>query len=183
MKSELLILFWSFIFCVLLMIRVVPKSKMKEAQIVFIFAQALAWIYEYVLVAMGYIEFPFREFPKASEMSFSLYYLIYPSIAVFFIFSYPPKGKKVKIIFHYLLFSFVAVGYSVVIEKFSELVKFKNGWKWYIVLLFVLFINIVIKLFYSWLFFASRKCRKMQRNLHRLAAVCFTLNFIQCFYR
>ncbi|WP_372439908.1 CBO0543 family protein [Priestia endophytica] len=70
----------------------------------FLFAQTLSWVYIFYSVYFKRVEFPFREFPYATKLSFSLYYMIYPAFAMSFELTYPKSKSGVRIILHYVLF-------------------------------------------------------------------------------
>ncbi|PKG22889.1 CBO0543 family protein [Niallia nealsonii] len=104
----------------------IPKQSRKTAQISFLFCQAIAWIFEYIQVYFGFVEFPFREFNYATKMNFSLYYIVYPTAGVFFILWYPLKAGKIRIIAYYFIFGMIVPTYSFLLEKYSSLVHFRR---------------------------------------------------------
>ncbi|MED3550079.1 hypothetical protein P4449_06445 [Cytobacillus praedii] len=56
-----------------LIVRFVPKDKIREAQLIFLFKQVLTWLFGLIVVEMGLIKYPYRLFfKKASKSSFSL---------------------------------------------------------------------------------------------------------------
>ncbi|MEH7109707.1 CBO0543 family protein, partial [Bacillus sp. JJ1764] len=78
MNREVLILISSWILSLYLLLKYTPTDSKRLAWITFIFVQAIAWLVEYIQMMFGLIEFPYREFNKATNMSFSLHYIVYP---------------------------------------------------------------------------------------------------------
>ena len=149
MNKEILILLTSWLISILLLVKYIPKDRKRNAHITFLFVQALAWIYEYIQLLLGVMEFPFREFDDATKMSFSLHYLIFPTFGVFFILLYPSDKKNLRIIIHYLIFAMVITTYSFLVERYSSLFNWKN-WNVYISFTNNLAILYIIKRFVFW---------------------------------
>ncbi|WP_404825461.1 CBO0543 family protein [Priestia endophytica] len=84
MKKEVVILVISWLLVIILYIGKVPRDIKGKAPISFLFAQTLSWVYIFYSVYFKRVEFPFREFPYATKLSFSLYYMIYPAFSSFF---------------------------------------------------------------------------------------------------
>ncbi|WML58799.1 CBO0543 family protein [Neobacillus sp. PS2-9] len=149
MRIEILILVSSWIICIFLLLRYVPVDKKRYAHITFLFSSTIAWIYEYLQVILGLVEFPFREFEVASKMSFSLHYFVYPTFCVFFILFYPLEKGKLRIIVHFLLNSIAISTYTLLIEKYSSLIDYLK-WNWFSSVLSNLILIYVIKKFVFW---------------------------------
>ncbi|WP_422762857.1 CBO0543 family protein [Priestia endophytica] len=89
----------------------------------FLFAQTLSWVYIFYSVYFKRVEFPFREFPYATKLSFSLYYMIYPDFAMFFELTYPKSKSGVRIILHYVLFLGMTELYAFFIRHYTDLAR------------------------------------------------------------
>jgi hypothetical protein len=149
MNKELIILVISWIVVVVCLVKFVPKEKVGVAHITFLFAQAFAWVFEYLQVRFHLVEFPFREFEYASKMSFTLHYLISPANAVFFMILYPKHKDRKQLAVYYGLFGLILPAYAFWIERYSSLMEYKK-WNWlaaYIVNVAALYI---IKKFVFW---------------------------------
>jgi len=149
MIKEILILLFSWLVSIYLLLKYIPKESKRYAHITFIFVQTIAWIFEYLQVLFGLVEFPFREFNTATKMSFSLHYFIYPTFVVFFIFLYPTEKVKLRICIHFLIFAIAIATYSIVIEKYSSLFYFKK-WNWFSSVISNLIILYIVKKFVFW---------------------------------
>lgn len=149
MNKEVVILLFSWLISILLLVKYIPIERKRTAHITFLFVQAIAWIYEYIQLLLGVMDFPFREFEDATKMSFSLHYLIYPTFGVFFIMLYPIDKKNQRIIIHYLIFAIAITVYSFLVEKYSSLFHWKS-WNVYISFIANLAILYIIKKFVFW---------------------------------
>jgi len=123
MKKEVVILVISWLLVIILYIGKVPRDVKGKAHISFLFAQTLSWVYIFYSVYFKRVEFPFREFPYATKLSFSLYYMIYPAFAMFFELTYPKAKSVARIIFHYVLSVGMTELYAFFIGHYTELAK------------------------------------------------------------
>ncbi len=149
MNKELVILLLSWIVCLFLLIKFIPKKKKRYYQIIFLFAHATAWIFQLIQVNMKLISFPYREFEQATKMSFSLYYLVLPTFAVFFILYYPEKKNWIRVWIHYLIFSNGMHLYMFLIERSSDLVH-DIDWHWWFAVSIDLIVLYLVKKFAFW---------------------------------
>ncbi|WP_400247405.1 CBO0543 family protein [Niallia sp. JL1B1071] len=149
MNKELVILFLSWITCLFLLIKFIPKEKKRYFQIIFLVAHATAWIVQYIQVNIRVVSFPYREFEHATKMSFSLYYLVLPTFAVFFMLYYPEKKNWMRVLIHYLLFSNAMHLYMFLVERHTELIHDIN-WHWWFAVSIDIFILYLVKTFAFW---------------------------------
>ncbi|MDZ5472385.1 CBO0543 family protein [Bacillus sp. 31A1R] len=128
---------------------IISKGRTRLTQITFLFTQALAWIFEFIITFFKLVEFPYREFKVATEMSFSLYYIVFPTVGVLFILYYPKQLNKLKLLFYYLFFSMVIPIFTFSLERYSKLFHFIN-WNWTVHVLADLLIFYILKTFIFW---------------------------------
>jgi len=67
----------------------IPKEKFRLALVSFLVFQALTWPASILLVELGRIEFPVREFPRATPVGFITNYIFYPTIFAWFVLMFP----------------------------------------------------------------------------------------------
>ncbi len=149
MSKEILILSLSWVIALYVLLMYIPKESRRLAHISFLFSQSIAWVIEYIQVLLGLVEFPTREFSQATNMSFSLHYIVYPTFGVFFILLYPKDKGNPRMMIHYLLFSMAISTYSVFVEKYSTLFEFHH-WGWLIGVIMNLFLLYIVKKFTFW---------------------------------
>jgi hypothetical protein len=148
MSKEFFILTFLWIISIITLFSI-SRGRTRLTQITFLFTQALAWLFEFTLVFFGLVKFPYREFKIATNMSFSLYYLIFPTVGVLFILFYPKKPIKLNLLLYYLFFSMVVPTFSSLAEKYSKLIQFIN-WNWEIHVIADLIIFYILKKFIFW---------------------------------
>ena len=127
----------------------VPKGKRREAQMIFLFSQSVGWLYVYIQTLSGRMVFPFREFPDATKMSLTLYYLFYPAIAVWFNLNYPEQ-KRLWLKAAYFIGS--AFGIQLIawlLAEYTDLMEYRK-YHWFLTFFINLSIIIVIRIFYVW---------------------------------
>lgn len=149
MVKEVLIILLSWLVSIFLLLKYVPKDSKRIAHITFLFSQAITWLYEYIQLVLGLLEFPFREFPTATKLSFSLPYIVYPTFGVFFILLYPKEKNKFRIFIYFMVFAIAMPTMTIMIEKYSSLFHFKN-WNFFTSVIINLFILYLIKRFVFW---------------------------------
>jgi len=82
----------------------IPKEKYRLALVSFLMFQSFTWPAIIILVELGKIEFPVREFTRATQGGFTTNYLFYPMIFVWFILMFPVRASLLKKILHYFIF-------------------------------------------------------------------------------
>ncbi|WP_147535835.1 CBO0543 family protein [Bacillus marasmi] len=129
----------------------VSKDRLREACLVFFFKQFMTWILGLVVVECGWIEYPVREFSKASGTSFSFEYFIYPAICVIFNLRYPYHKGKLHRIGWFLFFPTWMTILEVLIEEHTDLIEYIE-WSWYWTWLTLLITFFFSMHFYRWFF-------------------------------
>ncbi|NSL52366.1 CBO0543 family protein [Calidifontibacillus erzurumensis] len=156
----LLVFIW--LFCALLVAKLVPIHKIRNAIVTFFYKQSITWLFGLVVAESGLIKYPVREFPKAYKGSFSFEYFFYPSLCALFNIYYPEnKSKLIKFLYINIHTAIVTI-IEVILEKYTTLIKYVK-WKWYYsyITLFVTYFS--SRMFYKWFFkedFASQHDKK-----------------------
>jgi hypothetical protein len=78
----------------ILLILFVPKNKIREAHVSFLFMQALTWVLGLLVVQLKLIQYPIRSFSNATKISFDFEYFIYPAFSALFNLYYPEKKLR-----------------------------------------------------------------------------------------
>lgn len=128
-EAWILLILWAAALIVLF--RYFRKSNKRLAQMVFLCSQSIAWVYEFIQIKLHLVKFPYREFPFATDLSFSLHYMIFPTIGMLFILHYPQGRNKLRVMVHFLVFGLIIPTYSVVVERTTSLVEYLH-WNWVI---------------------------------------------------
>jgi hypothetical protein len=149
MLIDRIVLISAWVVTILLLILLTPRDKIREAHVLFMFKQVLTWITGLIVVEAGWIEYPVREFPKASASSFSFEYFIFPAVCIILVLRFPFH----KSIWHktgwLLLFPTGMTILEVLIERYTNLIKYIN-WSWYWSWLSLLLFDIITLCYYLW---------------------------------
>ena len=79
----------------------VPRNKIREAFLAFLICQLFSWPMSIAVSLLDLKEYPFRLFPRATEGSFILDYLVIPSVFTLFQVNYPDRKNRRIQFFHY----------------------------------------------------------------------------------
>ncbi|PKG23991.1 CBO0543 family protein [Niallia nealsonii] len=114
-----------------LLIVFIPKNKIREAQVSFLFKQLLTWIFGLIVVERNLITYPTRTFfSKSNKSSFTFEYFVYPSLCALFNTHYPyHKNLGFKFLYFFLHSAGITIT-EAVLEKYTSLIKY-NKWHWH----------------------------------------------------
>ncbi|NMD68754.1 hypothetical protein HHO41_00530 [Bacillus sp. DNRA2] len=151
MSKEIIVLISVWVLTIIGLLIWIPKDRLREAYLIFYFKQFMTWILGLIVVQCGWIEYPVREFAKASHTSFSFEYFIYPAICVIFNLHYPyHKGILPRMCWFIFFPSWMTI-VEVLIEKYTDLIKY-NEWKWYWTWISLYITFYFSMMFYRWFF-------------------------------
>jgi hypothetical protein len=102
----------------------IPKEKYRLALISFLVFQVITWAGSIILIQIGLIEYPVREFTRATRGSFVLLFVFLPMIYSWFILIYPNKAPLMMRILHYFIFTSISVWFMYFICVYTGLQKF-----------------------------------------------------------
>jgi len=146
MKVDQLIIYILYA-CTFISLAFIPKDKLRDASIIFLFQQAVTWFAGILAVGLNLLEYPVRELAKVNGTSFLYEFLIFPVISIFFCFYYPRNSKRWKKILYTSAFSTGLTIPEVIIEQYTNLIKYLR-WEWYDT-----WISVYATLFLAWVFY------------------------------
>jgi|SRR4051812_36892352 hypothetical protein len=151
-KAEKIIETSSWVVMSLLLIRFVPRNRIREAIVVFSFKQMLSWLFGLLVVEKKLISYPYRMFfKKALKSSFTFEFFIYPATCVFFNLHYPDKRGKLFKFFYHVSFPAIITFFEIIALKYTRLIKYKN-WTWYLTFLTLWATNYLSHVYHRWYF-------------------------------
>lgn len=149
MKMEYIVLISVWCLTIIGLLYYVRRYEIREALVIFLFKQMLTWAFGLLVVEFGLIEYPVREFQKASATSFSFEYFIYPAICVIFNLRYPINKGLLHRMGWFLFFPTWMTIMELLLEKNTDLIKYIH-WTWYWTWI-TLFITFYVSMkFYRW---------------------------------
>lgn len=156
MKIEYIIIGAEIILMIFLLWRFIPRDKIREAHVAFLFKQLLTWSMGIIVAELRLIEYPVRFFPYANKASFSFEFFLYPAICAIFITNYPEKKNAFDRFMYYAYFCTAMSIIEVVEERYTAILKYIH-WHWYFTWI-TLFMTFYFSIKYNeWFFRKERK--------------------------
>lgn len=149
---------------ILLLYLFVPKNKIREATIIFLFKQSIAWLFGLIVAEKKLIQYPVRFFSYSTRASFAFEYIVYPAICVLFNLTYPKNLYKGILHNAYITSGITAL--EVVLSKFTNVIEYRK-WNWYWTWVSIFIFNCLSRLFYCW-FFSQKKDASSDKPLDNL---------------
>lgn len=87
----------------------------------FLMGQSLTWLNVLIHCRLGMFAFPIREFPKATDVGFTLQYLLYPAVCGFCVL-FEPRGSFWKKMMYFLVWPTAVVIFRLVLIRYTQLI-------------------------------------------------------------
>lgn len=137
--------------CSFISLNFIPKSKWREASIIFLSQQLITWFLGLLIVELHFIEYPIRELSKVNRSSFVYEFLLFPLVSVFFCIYFPTtKAKWYKLLYISAFCTGISVP-EVTFEKYTNLIHYIH-WGWYFTWLSTFSTLVLVYIFYKWYF-------------------------------
>lgn len=134
-----------------LLLKFIPRDKIRHASLAFLFKQVLTWLFGLVVVDKGLIKYPSRFFKKANKTCFSFEYFIYPAFCAIFNVHYPEEKNKFIKLLYYLFHSGILTFGEILAERYTNIISYIK-WKWYFSFITMGVTNYISRVFYRWFF-------------------------------
>ena len=151
MNRDLLILIAAWIITIIILILYIPKEKLREAQLVFLFILSITWLIGLMVVEFKLIEYPVEFFEYATQTSFTFEYFIFPSLCAVFNMNYPENKSNLKQFMHYFNFCSVMTIIEVICERYTNIITYLN-WTWYVTWITLFITFYASRQYYLWFF-------------------------------
>lgn len=129
----------------------VPKDKIREAIMIFLFKQMITWVIGLAVAELKLLEYPVREFSYATRASFGFEYFIYPAISVIFNLHYPAGKKPFRQFMHYASYCSAITVLEVICERYTNIIRYIH-WEWYVTWISLFITFYISRKFYLWFF-------------------------------
>ncbi|MCL6571026.1 MAG: hypothetical protein K6T88_05005 [Bacillus sp. (in: Bacteria)] len=150
MSKEVLILTLIWVVGITSFVLFIPKNSRRRFIFAYLACQCLTWLNSLILVQFNLISFPFREFPKATDIPFTTSSFFYPIIYAFYI-HYNQKGQEIgRLLYLSIWVSGIAL-FVELVEKYTDLIKF-DSFTWYWTWLNYFIIFALSNIIYRWFF-------------------------------
>ncbi|MCC2684597.1 MAG: hypothetical protein K0R75_1496 [Paenibacillaceae bacterium] len=139
-----------------LMLFFIPRARIREAAVSFMFTQLLSWILGYLVVYFGLLSYPKHFFATATDTSFTYEFLAFPAISAIMNVHFP-TGKPVWLqIGYWLLFPTVLTLVEIVLVHYTNLILYIH-WAWYISWISIAATMLLAFAFHNWFVTGSWK--------------------------
>ncbi|WP_281413943.1 CBO0543 family protein [Clostridium polyendosporum] len=135
----------------ILLILFVPRNKIREAHVIFLFVQVITWLVGLIVVEYRLIEYPDRFFEYSTKTSFAFEYFIYPSICIIFNLYYPEKKNIFRQFMHNAYYCTGITITEVLCERYTNIIKYIH-WSWYITWITLFITFYASRIYYVWFF-------------------------------
>jgi hypothetical protein len=148
----------------------IPKEKARKALLSFMVFQATTWLVSiilvqsgktsypvtlmgiwFIVVELGWIEYPVREFHKANATSFTFEYIVLPLICIFFNLYFPENKGLYKKTKYYITFLTIFTLIEYTVEKYTLIIKYVH-WEWYTTFITMGMLIYFVRSVYKWFF-------------------------------
>ncbi|WP_047985552.1 CBO0543 family protein [Ornithinibacillus californiensis] len=142
----------AWIVTALLLIKYVPKNRIREAQVAFSFKQLITGLFGLLVVENKLISYPKRLFfKKTIKSSFTFEYFVYPALCTIFNLYYPEKKNNFIKLLYILFHSAIITVFESLALKYTKLIRYKK-WTWYWSLLTMGLTNYLSHIYFRWFF-------------------------------
>ncbi|MFE8699846.1 CBO0543 family protein [Cytobacillus sp. FJAT-54145] len=157
----------AWIIASILLVKFIPRNKIREAHVSFLFKQVVTWLFGLVVVEKKLITYPFRTFFKRSnKASFTFEYFVYPALCSLFNVHYPEKRNNIIKIMYYLFHTSVITFFEIIAVKYTKLIKY-NNWAWYWSFITIWSTYYLSRIYYRWFFLGQSNNKKVFYNLFK----------------
>ncbi|MGX6443915.1 CBO0543 family protein [Neobacillus sp. K501] len=133
----------------------IPKNKIRLAAVAFLFQQVITFLIGLVVVELGLLLYPVRLFASINRTSFTFEFYAFPVISAAFNVWYPNNRSTLIQWGYYIGFSSVLTIIEVIIEKYTNLIKYIH-WDWYVSWITICLALFLARLFCVWFFAKGR---------------------------
>ncbi|RAU91987.1 CBO0543 family protein [Paenibacillus sp. YN15] len=149
LERGILVAFWLICFAIGMFL--VPRNRLKEGCILFLSAQVITWPVGLLLVELGLITHPVREFPIATRANFTLNYLLYPMVSMAVLLYYPTFAPKWKRAVYQVVTVGGLSGLMQLVDAYTDLIHHVK-FNWLLSFLIMLFALNATRTYTAWYF-------------------------------
>ncbi|WP_368658711.1 CBO0543 family protein [Metabacillus halosaccharovorans] len=142
----------AWIVTTVLLIKFVPRKRIREAIVSFLFKQVITWLYGLLVVEKDLITYPTRLFfKKTIKSSFTFEYFVYPGLCALFNLYYPENKPKIIKVLYYSFHTSIITIFEIIAVKYTNLIKY-NKWSWYWSFITIYMSYFLSRIFQRWFF-------------------------------
>jgi hypothetical protein len=131
----------------------IPANKRREGWIAFLMCQAISWIGALLEVRLGWISFPVREFPIATDLGLTNEFFFYPLCCAFY-YIFEPRSARTSRLLYSLVWIFGVGAFDGLLSEYTDLLEY-GGYNWYWNVLETGLVFVATNLYTRWFFKSS----------------------------
>lgn len=151
MNLDRIVLLISWISIAVALIFFIPRNRIREAWVAFLFKQAITWPIGLWIAHKNMIKYPVRIFENSTTTSFTFEYFAYPAICALFNIHYPKSKNKLKRFIYYIAYTSGITVFELILEKNTDLIEYiswSRYWTW--ITIFITFY--ISRQYFKWFF-------------------------------
>ena len=151
MNKETIIYIIEAILMIVLLFAFIPKSKIREAHVAYLFTQIVTWPIGLIVADFILIEYPIRLFSYANKAHFIFEFFLFPCICTLFVINYPEKKNAFVRFMYYFCFCTTLSIIEVIQERFTDVLEYKQ-WTWYVTWITMFITFYMVRKYNKWFF-------------------------------
>lgn len=125
MNQNVFVVILIWIIVPLVLSKITPRNRLREAIATLIFFQMLTWLLGIFLTYIGLDDPPFRIFIHATRTNFTMDYFVLPFFAVLFQLTFTKNAPFIRRVLHYLVWVGILLLTLFLLGKFTDLTENK----------------------------------------------------------
>lgn len=148
LERKIIILAW--ILGLAMFVIFIRRSNARRFILTYFTSQTIVWFSVILQVKLKIISFPVSEFPKATDIGFTMTYLLYPLLSVIYIFLEPRRSRATRTL--YLMLWCAALAWlNNMLNQYTRLLDYKFL-DWFMGSMFFILLLILTKVILSWFY-------------------------------
>jgi hypothetical protein len=148
LERKIIILVW--IFGLAMVVIFVRRANARRFILAYMTSQAIVWFSVILQVKLRIISFPVREFPKATDIGFTMAYFLYPILIGIYILLEPRLSRAIRTLY-LLLWCTALTWFNYLLTHYTQLMDYLHL-NWFMGSMFFIFLlvltNVVVRYFY-----------------------------------
>ena len=133
----------------------IPKSKIREAHVAYLFALIVTWPLGLIVADFILIEYPIRIFSYSNKAHFIFEFFLLPCICTLFVINYPEKKSVFAKLMYYFYYCTTLTIVEVIQERYTDVLEYIH-WSWYVTWITMFAIFYIVKKYNKWFFIKYR---------------------------
>ncbi|MBP1155572.1 hypothetical protein ACVLD2_000514 [Paenibacillus sp. PvR052] len=158
LERAILIIVW--IVGTIVIALLVHRPDFRQFVMGFLVCQAITWVNEALHVKLHWVSYPVREFPKATELGFTMQYMVYPLLCGIYLICEPQRSWTARGLYLIAWCSGLAV-FHYGLARYTRLIQYIH-YHWYIVWIAFFIIFVLVNAIVRWFFKDAKSVQEVE---------------------